>query len=222
MQVLAIIGLSTLLFAGSEAQAGWNSGAGVVYTLPIAQDVCLERGSTNYDWLQYLIVGLHPQYPKKRSLLQFESLPSECTRIHWAKMYVYFVYAHKASWYSVNRCPYISRTVQVYQVKQQWNETEATSAYRLRNTLWNAPYLALDDSDANSYAIGSATIFTGRPAGFVEFDITEAMRNWQYGDPNYGVLLMATNEDEEGRGLRFASNTSSDSSRHAFVRVLCD
>ena len=31
----------------------------------------------------------------------------------------------------------------------------------------------------------------------MEFDITEAMRNWQNGDPNYGVLLMATNEDDE-------------------------
>ena len=61
-----------------------------------------------------------------------------------------------------------------------------------------------------------------RPSGFMEFDITEAMRNWRNGDPNYGVLLMATNENDLGRDIRFYSNADSDSTRHAFVNVLCD
>ena len=61
-----------------------------------------------------------------------------------------------------------------------------------------------------------------RPAGFLEFDITEAMRNWQSGDPNYGVLLLATNENTLGRGIRFFSNAYGDSGKHALVNVLCD
>ena len=61
-----------------------------------------------------------------------------------------------------------------------------------------------------------------RPSGFMEFDITEAMRNWQNGDPNYGVLLMATNESDLGRDIRFYSNAEADTTRHAFVNVLCD
>ena len=61
-----------------------------------------------------------------------------------------------------------------------------------------------------------------RPVGFVEFDITEAVRNWQSGDPNYGLLLLATNENTLGRGIRFFSKESGDSNRHAFVNVLCN
>ena len=60
-----------------------------------------------------------------------------------------------------------------------------------------------------------------RPAGWVELDITEAMRNWQSGDPNYGVLLLATNEDALGRDTRFYSNADDDASHHAYVNVLC-
>ena len=56
----------------------------------------------------------------------------------------------------------------------------------------------------------------------MEFDITEAMRNWQNGEPNYGVLLLATNENALGRDIRFASNADSDHSHHAYVNVLCD
>ena len=61
-----------------------------------------------------------------------------------------------------------------------------------------------------------------RPPGFVEFDITVAMRNWQSGDSNYGVLLMATNEEALGRDIRFTSKTSPNSNQHAYVNVLCD
>ena len=56
----------------------------------------------------------------------------------------------------------------------------------------------------------------------MEFDITEVMRNWKYGDPNYGVLLLATNENALGRDTRFYSNAHSDHTRHAYINVLCD
>ena len=221
MRVLFIISLSALLFANSEAYTSWNSGAGVVYKLPVTQDVWLE-GSSNKNSYDFIIVAKHPQYPNKRSLLQFESLPKGCIHIKWAKMYVYFLYAHKSSWQSVQSAPYISRTLQVYQVKKQWNEAQATSINRLYKTRWSRPYLALDGSDAGPHSIGSATVFTSRPRGFMEFDITEAMRNWKFGDPNYGVLLLASNEDAVGRDLRFGSKSNSDSSRRPFVNVLCD
>ena len=59
-----------------------------------------------------------------------------------------------------------------------------------------------------------------RPSGHIEFDITKAMRNWQYGDPNYGVLLMATNENDLGTDIRFYSNANN--GHHAYATVLCD
>ncbi len=51
--------------------------------------------------------------------------------------------------------------------------------------------------------------------GYMEFDITAAVQNWQSGDPNHGLLIWATNELEEGRDIRFASKESSDSTTHA-------
>ncbi|CAI8044472.1 hypothetical protein GBAR_LOCUS24667, partial [Geodia barretti] len=154
----------------------------------------------------------------------FEDLPSTCTHVNWAKMYVYFAYAHKASFMSVTEVPYISRPLQVHQVRQSWSESQATSTIRASGQKWNQPWLALDGSDAdpNGLLCDPVTIYTSRPAGFIEFDITEALRNWQSGDPNYGVLLLATNEKALGRDIRFYSKASRNSQQHAFVNVLCD
>ena len=110
-------GLAVLLVAllASVTQAGWNTGAGTLYRLRVTKDVTLERGSTNFNYLEYLIVSRFPQYPNKRSLVQFEELPSTCalSQIESAKMYLYYVYAHKASWHSVHRTPFIPRYMQV-------------------------------------------------------------------------------------------------------------
>ena len=58
----------------------------------------------------------------------------------------------------------------------------------------------------------------------MEFDVTRAVLNWrsENPDPNYGLLLLATNENELGRDTRFYSNAESDTSRHAYINVLCD
>ena len=88
----------------------------VYLSLYLLQDVLLESSNRNYKNLQYLIVGKHPGFPLKRSLVEFQNPPSSCTHIRWAKMYVYFVYAHKPSWMTVAQVPYISRPLQVHQV----------------------------------------------------------------------------------------------------------
>ena len=199
----------------------WDSGAGTVYTLGVVQDVWLES-SSNQNHQSYLIVGVHPWYPKKRFLVQFGDLPSPCSHVEWAKMYVYYVYAHKASWQSVQQAPFISRTLQLHQVKKLWSEAQATNTYRTQGTPWSRPYLALDGTDASPHALSSVTVFTSRPQGFIEFDVTEAVRNWQDGDPNYGILVWATNEDDQGRDIRFYSSSYSDSSKHSFIKVLCN
>lgn len=56
----------------------------------------------------------------------------------------------------------------------------------------------------------------------MEFDITEAMRKWQNGDPNYKVLLMAINEDALGRDTRFYSNAERDTSRLMYSVITYD
>ena len=69
--------------------------------------------------------------------------------------------------------------------------------------------------------ISTVTVATSRPQGWVEFDITYAVKQWQAGKPNYGLLLWATNKDTPGRGVRFASKAAPDPETHAFVHVLC-
>ena len=59
-----------------EGVTNWDTGAGINYRLEVLQDITLERGDANYSTLPYLIVGFHPGWPKKRSLVQFHSLPS--------------------------------------------------------------------------------------------------------------------------------------------------
>lgn len=53
-------------------------------------------------------------------------------------------------------------------------------------------------------------IFTGRPSGYIEFDITEAAHNWKAGQPNYGVVILAVNEDIPGRDTSFYSHRHSE------------
>lgn len=205
-----------------EGVTNWDTGAGINYRLEVLQDITLERGDANYSTLPFLIVGFHPRWPKKRSLVQFHSLPSTCGKLISAKMYLYYVYSHKASFMTVTEVPHISRTLQVHMVKKEWNAAQATSTYRMRGSTWSTPYLGLDNIDAQSEPISTVTIATSRPRGWVEFDIAYIVKQWQAGKPNYGLLLWATNEDTPGRGVRFASKAASDPETHAFVHVLCE
>ncbi len=212
LTLLAIVELTAAI-------SSTNLGNGLLYSLDSTQDTWVyptQGGGNNA-----LIVGKHPQYPKKRFLIEFENLPSRgCKFVKWAKMYVYFWYAHKASWQSVQSVPYIERDLAVHQVKKPWKEYEVTSINSQSGAPWSQPYLALDDSDAATYSQDTVTIFTGRPAGYVEFDITEAMRNWKNGQPNYGLLVWATNEDVDGRDLRFYSRNNNGNNPQ--VKVLCN
>jgi len=198
-----------------------NLGAGSIYKLKVVEDVTLEEPSRNYDYLEYLLVGLHTGYLKKRSLLKFEDIPRGDGPINYAMMYLYYQYSHKASFYSVYQAPHISRTVQAHRVLKSWRETEATSSKRDHRSLWGTPWLGLDDIDAKSEPTGQSTIRASRPSGFVEIDITSAVREWNAGFPNYGLLIWATNEDQEGRDIRFASKSDTDSSKHPYMVLNC-
>ena len=213
-----------LLAPTAQGVAIYDTGAGTVYKLRVTQDVWLETASTNFNYREYLIVSKLPQYPNKRSLVQFEDPPSACptAQIESAKMFLYYVYAHKASWQSITFTPFIPRYLEVYLVKKAWKEDEATRTQRLSDINWSTEWLGLDDTDAEdspqSYPV---IIFPTRPAGFVGFDVTNAVKNWSGGVANNGLVIRATNELAAGRSIRFASNAMSDSSKHAFVLVRC-
>ena len=201
--------------------AQWDSGAGTLYQMQVVEDVWLE-GSLNFNNYPWLIVGHLPQFRKKRSLIRFEDIPSNCTYVNYAMMYLYYEYSHKASWQSVTQTPFIIRIIQAHRVLKSWSETQATSIRRNSTEFWHQPYLGLDDTDASSCPTGHTIIYTRRAPGFVEVEVTSAVREWMAGKPNYGLLIWATNEDQLGRGTRFNSKYHSDSSRHPYIQLNCN
>ena len=222
MKLVASLALFVLLSL-EETIGQTDLGPGItVYKLKVVEDVTLERGSTNFNYLEYLIAGFHPGYPKKRSLLRFENIPTECKSVNHAMMYIYYMYSHKASFDSVDQVPFITRTIQAHRVLKSWKESQATSIRRDFYNNWDTQWLGLNNIDATSYPTGRTTVYASRPRGFVEIEVTSAVNAWKSGSPNYGVVIWATNENIAGRGTRFASNADSDSSRHAYIILNCN
>ena len=175
--VAACIVFIQLLAASQKVEAVTTSdlGSGTVYTLQVVKDVTLERGTTNFNYLQYLIVGLHPGFPRKRSLLQFEDLPSNCTEMHWATMYLYYVYSHKASFYTVQQAPFISRNIQVHEVLKEWEESQATKTFWKTGVPWSQQYLDLNGGDARKEVLDSVTIYTNRPEALLNLTLLKPL-----------------------------------------------
>ncbi len=127
------------------------------YTLHVTEDVTLERGYQNFNYLTYLIVGTHPGFPLKRSLMKFQNIPSECRLPLQATLHIYFVYAHKASYMTEQQVPSVTRYIVAHTVLKSWNEQQATSTKRQNGVYWDKPWLNLG-TDAVSYALSSTTI----------------------------------------------------------------
>ena len=193
-----------------------NLGIGLMYRLEAVKDVRLLRGDTNYDTDE--IVAEHPN---KRSLVQFQDpIVESGQEVDWAKMYLYFWHEQNETPHSVYETKDISRTIQVHQVKKDWIEDEATIVLRRTGVAWKRQNLALDGSDADEIPLDAVTIYTDRPKGYVEFDVTGAVKSWVNGEPNYGLVIWATNEKEEGRDLRFYGRKEEERYQ-PFIRVLC-
>lgn len=213
-----------LLATTAQGVHKWDSGKGLIYRLGVVQDVWLENIYRNTNNYPFFLVAKVPQFPNKRSLIQFEDLPRRCSsaRIQYANMYLYFLFTHKASWHTITSVPAIPRHLEVRLVNKAWKESQATRSRRLHGRRWSSPWLRLDGTDAEAVPQrGKVTIFPFRRQGFVEFDITDAVKSWRSGVPNHGLLIRATNELAQGRGLAFASNNNPDRSKHAFVLVRC-
>ena len=197
-----------------------DTGNGYLYKLNATQDVFI-HGSSNRNNDDLLIVAKHTGSSKNRILLKFEDLPATCSQIQWAKLYVGYWFSYKPTSMTVQQAPFIVRPLQVHRIMKEWSETEATSVNRKSNDQWSSPFLALDDTDAASHVQDTVTIYTGRPnKQYIEFDITEAYQQWKSGENNYGVLIRATNENQDGRDVRFF--TRERDTGKPFVNVLCN
>ena len=218
-RVLSVVLILLATLQCSQALITHDLGNGILYRMNATDDVFVYDGS-NQNHYDFLIVGNHPGYPLKRTLVKFEDIPSNCKGIQWAKMYLYFWYSHKASFRSVNDVPYIIRPLEVRQVKKSWQENQATRDNRLSGVPWSTPYLNIAGSDARKRPLDTVTVFTGRPSGYMEFDITKAARKWLSGQSNNGVVISASNEDVLGREARFYSRERT--SNRPIMSVLCD
>ena len=226
--------LTLLVTTASFTQAYqiYNHGNGIVHRLNVVQDVTLEL-RRNLNYFKELLVARLTYWPLKRSLVQFENLKSSCPahKIRFAKMYLYFTAAHKASFLSVYQQPYLINTFQVHRVLKPWDERQATIAYRKRGLRWQSVLLNIGkDAEAQPQCgcfLGQpptcfpTTLYPGRPRGFMEFDVTKALRDWRKGKPNYGLLLKTANEKLNGRDLRFASKTWKNRAWHPHIMVEC-
>ena len=220
MKLLVFAAILALLSFGENF--GVTNGYISTYKLKVVEDVTLERGTTNFNYLKYLIVGFHIDYPKKRSLLRFEDVPSECKSVSHATMFIYYVYSHKASSHTDAEAPFITRTIRAHRVLKSWKQSQATSTKRDLYNYWHTKWLGLNNIDATSSYTGQTTIYPNQPKGFVRIDVTAAAKAWKHGSPNYGVVIWATNEQVAGRDTRFASNADPDSSRHAYIILNCN
>ena len=59
--------------------------------------------------------------------------------------------------------------------------------------------LGLDNIDAKSSSNGQINIHPGQSKRFVSIDVTSAVREWNVGHQNYGLLIWTTNENIAGR-----------------------
>ena len=204
----------------SVSGAGVDVGNGIVYKAPANADTFLHAGQ-NQNFRDILIVSFHLGFPKKRILIKFDTsdVPTTCQVVH-AKMYIHFLYAHKASYQTVQQAPYLSRPLQVHQMKRQWLESVATSTYRLPGFQWSQPNAALG-VDFSYYVEDTVTMVAIRPRGYVEFDVTNAMKKWLNGEPNYGLMIWDPTETIPGRDIRFYSREHQEANYRPFMNVLC-
>ena len=189
------------------------------YKLRVTEDVTLERGSRNFNSLEFLIVGTHPYYPLKRSLMKFDNIPSECLLPLRATLHIFFIYAHKASFMSSTRVPAVTRYITAHTVLKSWTESQATSTKRFSNIFWDNQWLNLGtDASVNGLHITAVTAVPGKK--WYQLNVTPQARDWKFGS-NYGLLLRDTHETTQGRDFRFASDAHSDSQKHAYITLQC-
>ena len=119
--------------------------------------------------------------------------------------------------------PRISRMIVAHRVLKSWVESQATRSRRYNGVQWAQRWLKLG-TDAVASPTSCGVIITPyvTPSSFVAIDVTSAVRNWKKGQPNYGLLIRATNEHEPGRDFRFYSNAEKNTYRHAYISVTCD
>ena len=83
-----------------------DTGNGYLYKLEATQDVFI-HDSSNHNNDNFLIVAKHTGSSKNRILIKFEDLPTTCSQIQWAKLYVGYWFSYKPTTMTVQQAPFI-------------------------------------------------------------------------------------------------------------------
>jgi hypothetical protein len=91
-------------------------------------------------------------------------------------------------------------------------ENEATRDDRTIDLPWYAPYAAINGQDAKATMESTLLFQAGQTGTWKNWDLSALAQKWVNGTvANYGVILWATNEDTDGKDLRFRSSEYSNS-----------
>lgn len=203
MDLFKVAAVLTTTVVLSLAQPQWR--------LQAVKDTTLESGA-DLGSSQYLLVGKHSGFPKKRFVIQFQDIPRNCSEVIRAVMYLKYAYAHKDP---KSQAPLVTRNLCVHQVLRGWDE----------GTVGGKTYMS-ENTDYNRRCVDIVTmtpdIIEGQLSnGFVPFDITELAKAWLNGDANYGILVRDMNEEVLGHDRRFYSSESPTEDCRPYVDITC-
>ena len=105
------------------------------------------------NYIIMCFIGLHPDYLKKQSLVQFQDFPPSYQTVSHTMMYLYCDYSHKVSWQTVNKVPFI---IVSYKHTECSRNGRKLKLLELPTSSWNTPYFGLDDIDALHCSTGSS------------------------------------------------------------------
>jgi len=99
---------------------------------------------------------------------------------------------------------------EVHQMLVEWDEGIATKDLRLFEETgipWSTPYAGINGTDANAQYESTLLFQETTATGWKTWDLSALTQKWVNGSAtNYGVILWATNENTDGKDLRFRSS----------------
>ena len=194
--------------------------------------IVVKEQATDDTWLEdyspkgtnnLLIVGKAAYYPKKRTTLKFpiSNIPDDAT-IESSYLKVFYYGKGKASWSTET---FIPRYIRANIIFTNWSESSADAYYPWKSTPYGS--FGTEPGSSDYYSDEEDEILFDINSGcWKEFNLIRAVNAWRdgylgtlEGIQNFGVVLWATNEDEDGYDLRMRSSEYSDINYKPYLEI---
>eukprot|EP00039_Didymoeca_costata_P016400 m.293874 g.293874 ORF g.293874 m.293874 type:complete len:296 (-) comp16389_c0_seq36:3901-4788(-) len=198
--------------------------------IPIRNDTFIEIDSAS-NWCDYewLLVGKHTDYGKKRILVKAE-MPAMCSdsdiHIVHATLNIWFHYAHAASG-SEDIEKHIDRNLSASALMIDW-ECDVVNSFRYsKHMFWpgEAQEYGLKDPDFVDPNILDTHFIHGKGINYPfshwgVWNITSLVREWCEGTlRNNGVMIWDQFENDDGRDLRFTASECSNATIRPYFEI---